>query len=478
MPTPTIEQQEITDTFVGGKNLVINAGAGAGKTSTLKMCAAATPKAKGLYIAYNKAIQVEAAASFPQNVTCKTAHALAFAAVGRRFFRRLKAPRMSSYLVAKLLHINEPVRVNDEVILAPQQLARVVMATVTGYTRSATRDIVHHNIAKLAGLDDADTMNALAEVVPPIAVKAWADLTNPNGKLPYSHDCYLKMWTLTNPQLSYDFVLLDEAQDSNPPIVEVFEGQRNTQKVMVGDEAQSIYGWRGAQNAMREFNGTRLTLSQSFRFGEAIAAEANQWLSILDAPLRLRGFELINSRITDLDEPEAILCRTNAEALVQAMSALEKGRQVALVGGGKAIRSLAEAALQLQAGRGCDHPELCGFQTWGMVQDYVRFEESGSDLAPMVNLIDTHGAEKIIDVADQLNREDRAELTLSTAHKAKGREWKRVKIAGDFTEPKPNDDGGRGKIRPDDAMLAYVTVTRAQHVLDRGGLAWVDRYRR
>ena len=78
-----------------------------------------------------------------------------------------------------------------------------------------------------------------------------------------------------------DFLLLDEAQDTNPVLEKVFTAQRgHAQLVMVGDSAQAIYGWRGARDVMSTFDATALTLSQSFRFGAAVATEAKGWLAI------------------------------------------------------------------------------------------------------------------------------------------------------------------------------------------------------
>ena len=54
--TPTEEQQAIIDAYRTGRNLVIEAGAGTGKTTTLKMLGTDKPGRKGIYIAYNKAI--------------------------------------------------------------------------------------------------------------------------------------------------------------------------------------------------------------------------------------------------------------------------------------------------------------------------------------------------------------------------------------------------------------------------------------
>ena len=141
------------------------------------------------------------------------------------------------------------------------------------------------------------------------------------------------------------------------------------------------------------------------------------------------------------------------------------------------LKALARAAEDLQTRGYTDHHELLAFSSWGQVQDYVSREESGSDLKVLVDLIDRHGADVIISTVDRLVKEDRAEVTISTAHKSKGREWSSVRIATDFREPKDDPDMGEpGDIPREDAMLAYVAVTRAQHVLDREGLEWVDRW--
>ncbi|MFJ5105219.1 hypothetical protein [Streptomyces sp. NPDC088554] len=73
-------------------------------------------------------------------------------------------------------------------------------------------------------------------------------------------------------------------------------------------------------------------------------------------------------------------------------------------------------------------------------------------------------------------------MTVSTAHKAKGREWARVKIADDFTPPPDSDqqdDTGcalPGPIDDGEARLAYVAVTRTRRCLDLGGLSWINQH--
>ncbi len=483
---PTPEQAAAIEAFATGDDLVIQAGAGTGKTSTLRMLAETAPRRRGLYIAFNRAIAADAKTSFPRNVECSTAHSLAYRAVGFRYKDRLGAPRVPARLAAEILGITEPIRLGDDVpILAPQQAARLVMKTVAHYTRSADWDIDHHHVPKTIGFTDPAPRHALTAALVPLARKAWNELLQPVGRLKFEHDHYLKLWQLSYPTLPADFVLFDEAQDADPVILSIVGNQPHAQRVVVGDSAQAIYEWRGALNAMDKFPGQRLTLSRSFRFGPAIATEANRWLTLIDAPLRLEGHPPIPSRIVpELLEPDAILCRSNAGAMREVMTSLANGRRTALVGGGEDIRRLAAAAVQLKAGAGCDHPELFAFRSWSEVQDYVSMDEGGSDLKTMVGLIDDYGPDALIAAINRLTDEpsDRGrrpmaltsatpDVVVSTVHKAKGREWPAVRIGEDFYPPKKDDDPD-----PAEARLAYVAVTRARDTLDRGALRWLDTY--
>lgn len=93
----------------------------------------------------------------------------------------------------------------------------------------------------------------------------------------FLHDHYLKMWALQEPVIPTDFLLLDEAQDTNPVMEHVLDTQRDrAQVVLVGDSAQAVYGWRGARDIMTGSPGRHLRLSRSFRFGPALAHEANR----------------------------------------------------------------------------------------------------------------------------------------------------------------------------------------------------------
>ena len=175
------------------------------------------------------------------------------------------------------------------------------------------------------------------------------------------------------------------------------------------------------------------------------------------------------------------MCRTNATAVAEVFAGLESGKRTALAGGGDAIKEIAKAARDLQAGRGTKHPDLSRFADWGEVRDYARNDEDGKSLQVFVRLVDQHGPGGLIAMIDQLTPEgdtsNPPQLTISTAHKAKGLEWDVVRVAGDFRGPATDPETGEVTWPvPEERRLAYVAATRARKLLEPGSLTWIYDY--
>ncbi len=469
----TAEQQAACDVFAAGRDLALVAGAGTGKTSTLILMGAAIRK-RGLYVAFNKAIADDARRRFGPNVVCRTAHSLAFRAVGRGYHERLNAQvRIPAKQTARMLGITRDLPIDSHRIKVSHQ-ARLVMGMLRRFCYSTDRQVMARHLEPVNGLD-APAQEYLARTLLPYAIKAWEDICAHNGALRFEHDHYMKMWAMTDPVLEAGFVLLDEAQDTNPVLEEIFLSQE-AQRVCVGDPAQQIYGWRHARDVMTGFPAEHLHLTQSFRFGPQIAQVANRWLRHAESGMQLTGCGPGTSRITEIPHPEAVLCRSNADAMREILSFLELGVPVSLTGGGDAILRIAKAAEELKAGRQTSHPELFLFTTWGEVQEYVEEDKAGQDLKSIVKLVDRYGPDQLIQAVERLSTEVHAKVTVSTAHKAKGREWASVRIGEGFEPPQPDDEGMQRELNPAEARLVYVAVSRARHLLDLEGIAWIDDY--
>jgi superfamily I DNA/RNA helicase len=133
--------------------------------------------------------------------------------------------------------------------------------------------------------------DAIVKEVAQVALKGtahvWARMLATDDPIPLGHDGYLKVWALSEPHLPVDYILLDEAQDTNPVVLGVLTKQQ-AQNIYVGDKYQQIYEWRGAINAMEEAPAVHTTdLTTSFRFGGDIAQAANRVLDMLGEEKRL-----------------------------------------------------------------------------------------------------------------------------------------------------------------------------------------------
>jgi superfamily I DNA/RNA helicase len=483
--SPTDEQVAIRDGFRTGQNLVINAGAGTGKTASLRLLAdEAKPKGQnGIYLAFNKPIAEEAQRRFAGTpVVSRTIHSLAYAEFGAPRQHRMNASKWQRWTdKADVLSINRQGKfslrgLNDGGsvgAVSAQQLVKLVESAVSGFCHSADTEFqVSHIAFDPAFRLTEEGKRQLGDYVLGYAKSYWNDVVALDGKLKFSHDHYLKMYALSNPELPYDFILLDEAQDTDPLMIGLIESQKNAQVVVVGDRAQAIYGWRGAISAMDAFGGTGYDLSQSFRFGDAIADYANRFLALL-GDFRLSGMPGLPSSVfrATKRQPEAILTRTNMGALVELAKAQQQGHSTAI--GGRHVpqelRKLAVAAKELHDKGKTNHADLSMFGSWKQVQNHVE-EEADAELGKLVSLIDDYGPDAVVRSIDNCVEAGQARTIVSTAHAAKGLEWFQVTVADDFRAPRGDT------VSVEEVMLSYVAVTRAQRHLDPLGVEWVETF--
>ncbi|MEU6349683.1 UvrD-helicase domain-containing protein [Streptomyces sp. NPDC047072] len=482
---PTAQQQAIITAAVGGKNVAVQALAGTGKTSTLVMIAAQMLERRIGYIAFNRAIADEAGQKFGRNVTARTSHAFARQDLRNTPYRHKAstAGRNSGARrpkdVAAALGITAELRVGDPEgnvqHVGPEEIAKIVMGAVRRYRQSADAELGRQHLGeKWAHVPAARTLLDYAR-------RAWADIADPNSnKIVFEHDDYLKIWALGNPRLNFDTIFFDEAQDINPVLKKVIQDQ-DVQIIVVGDSNQAIYEFRGAIDALKDWPAdVVLPLTQSWRFGPAVAEAGNAYLALLASDLRLEGSPALDTVLGLVDEPDAILTHTNVGAISAVFAGFEAGKRVALVGGGRDIEDIALAARDLQQGRRTAHPELSAFENWSEVKEYAESDEDAQTLQTFVRLVDRYTPQGLINMIRDLVPEEaraeetRPELVVSTAHKSKGREWDQVQIWSDFPQPKEDTKTGELLLPAQDKLrLAYVTVTRARQRLDIGSLGWI-----
>jgi superfamily I DNA/RNA helicase len=482
---PTEEQRRIKATFEAGAGLLlINAGAGTGKTTTLNYITEDDGR-YGLYLAFNTSNAKEAARQFNPRVECRTTHSLAFRAmdVNRRFRDKLSGALYSKKL-AKALGIENAYR-----DILPSHFAYQAKIAVRRFQHSADEQISQrHCYDHLKDLDyfkrfhfENHTVKEKIEehargdhkayhaMILDYARKLWERMSNPNDPLPMDHDTYLKLWALTKPALDYDFILLDEGQDTNPVVLDVFLNQP-AQRVVVGDEFQAIYGWRGATNALklcREQADERLTLTQSFRYGPRIADIANQilQLSLDGCDFTLRGFPERASTVGKIDcPPYTGICRTNAGLFERARHILHSDQRFSVVGGIKDICEQIESVYWLSKDdkEKVTHPAIKIYESYRDILDEVA--RGDLNLRRIVKFIEEepNPCEVVTELKNAEVPPDVADVILTTAHKSKGMEWGQVVLSDDYRTSSKTDDEPlvNRALDQDEVNVLYVAATR------------------
>ncbi len=465
---PLAEQGKAVDLFQHDQGLRIDAYAGTGKTTTLRMLAESTSK-RGLYLAFNRSIATEAATRFPSRVRCSTVHSIAFRGV-RRALRypewKLTEP-LTPRLVTEAFRMPESVSFSCGLVLDRQTYGGVLLKALGRFLQSAADAPLALHVERQGVLEtlaakafESFVQQAVGHVQAVREAMQFRD-----GGLPLGHDGYLKLWALSRPETQTGYILVDEAQDMNPVLLGVLK-QARCPVVYVGDPYQQIYEWRGAVNAMEEISSPhRVLLAQSFRFGPEIAAAATKVLRTLGATTPLRGSTSIPSHLARV-RPEAILSRSNAGVIGNLLYCLQRNVRCAVVGGTRTLQRLLEDVIHLRQGRVAQTPELLGFRDWKDVMAFSR-EPAGEHLRGLVNLVQEHGAERMLSAVTRCEQnESTAQVVCSTAHRAKGREWRYVHLDSDFEQGFIRANRGQTAeavhaATEAEARLLYVGITRA-----------------
>lgn len=421
---PTEEQAIIKTHVCSTEGLtLVPSVAGSGKTSLLVMTAFDLNLNSGLYLAYNKAIAVEASHKFPKSVNCCTTHSLAFNSV---------VPQMSLRLgIFNSRNITE-------------SISYELKQSVVDYLREFC-------LSRFTSFDDFAAIYGVPATIHTLVIKYLNKMQT--AEIECTHDFYLKLFhimlddgSITFPL--FDLVALDEAGDTNEVTLEIFKLLKASRKMMVGDPYQNIYAFNHTINCFTQMasEGTTLQMTKSFRVSDIIASKIQHYCNkYIDKDFKFEGTPQLDPTI----KTRAFIARTNASLIGKMIELNNLGVQYGLTRTPQQI---------------FDQPlSLCGLKYKGFISD-PSFRHLQSDvneyfedkalrvdyksplaylaaiypndepLQQVINLIRRYSPKTIADCYEEARKHTKVKqsFTLGTAHSTKGLEFDEVTLADDL----------------------------------------------
>ena len=497
--TPTDEQYAIDGAFKENRFTTIQAKSGSGKTSTLYMLANGTDD-KILYLAFNKSMAEEARRKMPDNVECRTLHSICYQQLDQSLRHKLTRPE-GAYVnvagtgneIAKKFKINNLIDKNGKTLLTRAMIGLMIKQTVGKFEFSDDAHLgrKHFPAVHLADIKRKNiNENKLITEVVTYAKQLWRERIDPKSETIMTHDTYVKLFELSGKDLGYDIIFGDEFQDVNPAFLSILRNAKSAKRiVVVGDEFQSIYQFRGSQNMMKETStyGVELPLTACFRFGQKVADIANMILEDkepLAHPLVGKGYDTsVGSYVSDMvdyTKPYTIIFRKNLTLLMEAMDRIADGEEIIINVDTKDFISMVDSVNALRRGdiEKVKHETVLPYANW---DEFVECAESDPDAKRLLNVVVSGKANTIAHTLRTHRNSPTAKVTLTTAHKSKGLEWDQVVVANDFPSNYDKKTGEWVGLEEAERNLLYVAHTRCikclqwnstvQEIIDIKGVA-------
>ena len=331
MITGTQEQEAIWNEIENGEShVMVNAGAGTGKTFTIVEGANRIDGQKAAFLAFNKSIATELQKRLPEEVEAKTFHAFGFAAIRKAGVKT----RVNNY---KLTNIIRELLGKDFNVTPLKKLVSLVKGSM----------IEGKDVKSILGLIDEYNINFNSDREETLSIESIPAILNMCRTQTGTIDFDDMIWMpLVNeyPLPHYDVMFVDEAQDFNEAQRELISRCVNGGRcIIVGDKNQAIYGFRGADsNSMAMFRdrlvkkGERevkdFSLSITWRCPTSVVAEANRYVKEFyahdDAEVgSVNEFAPFNPQRNDM-----VLCRYNAPLVSAFYDLISQGKSAYILG--------------------------------------------------------------------------------------------------------------------------------------------------
>lgn len=476
---PSPRQTAILQALALPRNLLVQACAGSGKTTTLGLVCEQIPQTlRAIALCFNKSIADEFQNRLPYHVRACTLHSLGFSAC-RAAVRGVRVDDR------KLRNVLDAMPALQTMAEAERRVVRSDLDAMVGLVTDMHLDPTDAEALRSAIDQTRRTVEAFPDSFPLLAdvvnaMDSWTDVLSFGEMLrhPLIHGYSLGQ---------FDAVLVDEAQDLNAVQHALLARivAPGGKLIAVGDRSQSIYGFRGADpesmdRLKREWDMIELPLDVSYRCPRAVVKIAQGIIGQAIQPsdnapegiVEKRGVKEMSKTEAQLSAGDMVLCRINAPLVPLAFRLIRRGARVLIRGRDLGV-GLSSLVRKLKAGSTEELIEKARAWADKTVRALHAADKSPSVIQATEDKVETLicFAEECTTVAQVLDKVESmfADQTpggvvlLSTVHKAKGLEADTVVLLRPDLLPAPWAKTPQEEQQ--EKNIHYVAVTRAKRCL-------------
>lgn len=469
--SPTYEQEDIfQQARTLRRHLVIEALAGTGKTTTgVKMLSFL--KGDILFCAYNAHIKDALKKKITKpGVRVSTYHGVGYGACLQAFGKDIIVDEDKLAKIIKDLIMPEAYETTIPAVMKLVSLLKAELLPADDESMDYLAD--RHGIV----------LNGDREFIYTVAKTAMAKSVKMTNVIDYDDMPYFPI-IYDLPVRKYDYVLIDEAQDTNHGQLELAlrSVKPHGKIIAVGDRNQSIYAFRGADakampNIISRLEADTLPLSITFRNPLSHVRAVNERFP--DIPLKAADWaeegiiRSISSKMLsdELQSGDLVLCRVNAPLVGEAFALLRRGIKAIIRG-----RNIGNGLISLIKKMKCEDvltliERLTEYKTREVSK--LLAADKGSTAQIIEDRVETiialsdslTTAEEVIERIKGIFDDTTVEaVVFSSIHRAKGEEAERVFIMKPQLMPHPY--ASKDWELAQERNIQYVAMTRSRHEL-------------
>jgi len=448
-----------------------------------------SPKdSRACFVAFNKAIATELQERVPEGCDAMTIHSMGYRAIREAFGKVQISSWRVSDIIAEIMEmdIREIRRKKFEVLKATEKLVGLCKLNLALMDEGENTEEAITNLAAYYDIDLNGNASEVLTLVPRVLERCKEAARD--GKIDFNDMVWLPV-ILNLPLQQYDLLLVDEAQDLNRCQQSLVK-RAGRRLIFCGDPCQAIYGFAGADcdsmdKLRHELDATpqgclHLRLTVTRRCGKAIVKEAQKIVPGFEAhesnskgnvnQASLPNEETGKGYSTLVADGDMILCRVNAPLVSECFNFIKEGKKANIrgrdVGQGlistiKKSKSTTVVQLVSWLGDWLDREQK--------KEQAKRNSSEGRSIALQDRhdciLAFTEGATQTAEVVAKIEAvftdDKNGGILLSSVHKAKGLEAKRVFILMPPNSGMPHPMAKSSWQIKQEWNLKYVALTRA-----------------